>query len=199
MERTPYLQVARGAGEGRTASRCRTAPIACSAKAYKAKIAALEKRIKQLEDELAKLKAPLDRKSTGIFTNLRLKAEKDKADAKAKEAAETAQKVRQRKRPHVATQWAQSQERERRETLQKEQEQAASKAAATCHLRLERLRRSHRLGRMMPPARKAIEGLRAQGAQQSYRLTLYFHFSGGPLADLGSSGTSLSQSTGYSM
>ena len=95
MERTPYLQVARGAGEGRTASRSRTAPIACSAKAYKAKIAALEKRIKQLEDELAKLKVPLDRKSTGIFTNLRLKAEKDKADAKAKEAAETAQKVRQ--------------------------------------------------------------------------------------------------------
>lgn len=49
-------------------------------KAYKAKIAALEKRIKQLEDELAKLKA-----------------EKDKADAKAKEAAETAQKERERR------------------------------------------------------------------------------------------------------
>lgn len=61
-------------------------------KAYKAKIAALEKRIKQLEDELAKLKA-----------------EKDKAEAKAKEAAETAQK-----------------ERERRETLQKEQEQGTT-------------------------------------------------------------------------
>ncbi|CAE7807052.1 eryA [Symbiodinium sp. CCMP2456] len=67
-------------------------------KAYKTKIAALEKRIKQLEDELAKLKA-----------------EKDKAEAKAKEAAETAQK-----------------ERERRETLQKEQEQAREMAGAGC-------------------------------------------------------------------